>query len=107
MLVTTTPSIEGRKIKEYKGLVVGEVILGANIFKDVFAAFSDILGGRSQAYESSLKEARDSAILEMKEKAKQMGANAILGVDVDYETVGSKGSMLMVNVSGTAVVLED
>lgn len=106
MIVTTTPSVEGKKIKEYKGLVSGEAILGANIFKDIFAGIRDIVGGRSGAYEEELKKAKDIALTEMQEQAEKLGANAILSIDLDYETVGQGGSMLMVSASGTAVVLE-
>ncbi|MEW6467292.1 MAG: YbjQ family protein [Bacteroidota bacterium] len=105
MLLTTTSTVEGKKIREYKGLVSGETIIGANIIKDFFAGIRDIVGGRSGAYEEVLKEAKDQAINEMKEKARQLGANAIIGIDLDYETVG-QGSMLMVVASGTAVELE-
>jgi uncharacterized protein YbjQ (UPF0145 family) len=106
MLISTTPSIEGKKIKEYKGLVTGEAILGANIFKDLFAGVRDIVGGRSGAYEEELKKAKDIALSEMQQEAEKLGANAIVSVDLDYETVGQGGSMLMVSASGTAIVLE-
>ncbi|MEN9638828.1 MAG: hypothetical protein RLZZ262_696 [Bacteroidota bacterium] len=106
MLCTTTAVIEGKKITSYKGLVTGEVILGANIFKDFLAGIRDIVGGRSGSYESTLREARQSAINEMIAEATQLGANAIVGIDIDYETVGKAGSMLMVTVSGTAVTME-
>jgi uncharacterized protein YbjQ (UPF0145 family) len=106
MLSTTTPSVEGRRIKEYRGLVMGEAILGANVFRDFFAGIRDIVGGRSGGYENALREARQIAIDEMQKEAKQLGANAVIGVDLDYETVGEKGSMLMVSASGTAVLLE-
>ncbi len=105
MIITTTNNIEGSVIKQYKGLVTGEVIIGANIFKDFFAGIRDIIGGRSNSYEGVLAEARENAILEMTRNAQNIGANAIIGVDLDYETVGAKGSMIMVNVSGTAVVI--
>jgi uncharacterized protein YbjQ (UPF0145 family) len=105
MIHTTTPSIEGRPITSYFGVVTGETILGANIFKDIFAGIRDIVGGRSAAYEQELGKARTIAFQEMDKKAKQLGANAIVGIDIDYETVGSKGGMLMVSVSGTAVLL--
>jgi len=105
MLVTTTPTIEGKPIKQYLGLVTGEAILGANIFKDLFAGFRDIVGGRSGAYEEELRRAQEIAISEMKESATGMGANAIVGIDLNYATVGQGGSMLMVAVSGTAVVI--
>jgi len=107
MLVTTTHNIEGRKIKQYHGLVSGEAILGANIFKDIFAGIRDIVGGRSAAYEKELRNAKDIAISEMMENAKMMGANAVIGVDLDYEIIGGGGgNMLMVSASGTAVVIE-
>ena len=105
MLITTTPTIEGHPIKEYRGLVTGETIIGANIVKDIFASMSDIVGGRSGSYESVLREAKDTAVREMQERAMMLGANAIVGVDLDYETVGQSGSMLMVTASGTAVVI--
>lgn len=103
MIVTTTPSVEGRKIVEYRGVVVGEAILGANIFRDVFAQITDIVGGRSGAYEKSLAEARDTALRELQERAVAMGGNAVVGVDLDYEVINN---MLMVSASGTAVVIE-
>ncbi len=107
MLLTTTNNIEGRKVKQYIGIVTGEVILGANLFKDFFASIRDIVGGRSGSYERVLKEAKDSALQELTDKARSVGANAIIGVDLDYETLGANGSMLMVSASGTAVILED
>ena len=105
MLTTTTPTIEGYEIIEYIGLVTGEAILGANIFKDLFAGIRDIVGGRSAAYEQELRKARDLALQEMVADAEARGANAVVGVDLDYETlqVGQTGGMLMVSVSGTAV----
>lgn len=106
MLITTTSSVQGRVISDYKGIVNGEAILGANVFKDFFAGIRDIVGGRSGAYESELQRAREIALDEMTQHAHRLGANAIIGVDVDYETVGDKGSMLMVAASGTAVVIE-
>ena len=105
VIVTTTPSVEGRAIREYRGIVTGEAIMGANIFKDLFAGIRDIVGGRSATYERELRRARDLATEEMKQAAAEMGANAVVGVDLDYETVGTNGSMLMVTISGTAVVL--
>ena len=105
MIVTTTPGIEGKTIREYKGIVTGEAILGANIFKDFFAGIRDIVGGRSAAYEKELKQAREIAFSEMQEAARQEGANAVVGIDLDYEVVG-EGSMLMVSVSGTAVWID-
>jgi len=104
MFVSTTPTIEGRKIVKYLGLVSGEAIMGANVFKDIFAGIRDIIGGRAAAYEKELKKAKEIAINEMIEEARKLGANAILSVDLDYETIGQ--SMLMVSVSGTAVVVE-
>lgn len=108
MLVLTTPSVEGYRIKEYHGLVTGEAILGANIFKDLFAGIRDIVGGRSAAYEEELRKAKDIALQEMQAEASSMGANAIIGVDLDYETIqlGQGGGMLMVSASGTAVSIE-
>ena len=106
MIVTTTPGIEGRRIKQYLGLVTGEAILGANIFKDFFAGIRDIVGGRSAAYESELRKAREIALQEMEQAAAALNANAIVGIDLDYETVGGQGGMLMVSISGTAVVIE-
>ncbi|MDQ8005022.1 MAG: YbjQ family protein [Pedobacter sp.] len=107
MLVTTTNNVEGKKVVKYIGLVTGETIIGANFFKDIFAGIRDIVGGRSGSYEQVLREAKNTAVSEMQQYAAAMGANAIIGVDLDYETVGSGGSMLMVTASGTAVVLED
>jgi uncharacterized protein YbjQ (UPF0145 family) len=106
MLVTTTNTVEGRRIAEYKGLVAGEAILGANLFRDLFASIRDIVGGRSGAYEKVLNDARQTAIAELTDKAAALGANAVIGVDIDYETVGTNGSMLMVTAAGTAVRLE-
>ena len=106
MIVTTTPSVEGRRIKQYLGVVTGEAILGANVFKDIFAGIRDIIGGRSASYERELRKARDISLAEIQQAAEDLGANAIVGVDLDYETVGGQGSMLMVSASGTAVVLE-
>ncbi|WP_417678033.1 heavy metal-binding domain-containing protein [Roseibium sp.] len=105
MLTTTTNTLQGREISDYKGLVTGEAILGANLFKDIFAGIRDIVGGRSGAYEEELAKARQIAISEMQAQAQSMGANAVIGVDIDYETVGQNGSMLMVTASGTAVVV--
>ncbi|MES2873123.1 MAG: heavy metal-binding domain-containing protein [Bacteroidota bacterium] len=107
MIVTTTNNIEGKKVVKYLGIVSGEAIIGANIVKDFFAGIRDIVGGRSGSYEEGLREAKDIALREMQEQAFRIGANAILAVDLDYETLGSNGSMLMVSSSGTAVVLED
>ncbi len=103
MIVTTTHSVEGRAIRQYHGIVVGEAILGANVFRDLFAGIRDVIGGRSNAYEKSLGEARDIALREMQDNASQLGANAVVGVDIDYEVIGEKGSMMMVSASGTAV----
>jgi uncharacterized protein YbjQ (UPF0145 family) len=106
MLVVTTPSVEGKHVTQYFGVVSGEAILGANIFQDFFAGIRDIVGGRSAAYERELKKAKDIAIAEMVQQAKGLGGNAVLGVDLDYETIGANGSMLMVSASGTAVLVE-
>jgi uncharacterized protein YbjQ (UPF0145 family) len=106
MLVTTTSTLDGMRITKYLGLVSGEAILGANIFRDLFAGIRDIVGGRSAAYEQELRRAKDIAVQEMVEQAKGLGANAVVGVDLDYETVGQSGGMLMVSASGTAVVCE-
>lgn len=105
MLITTTPTIEGRPIQAYKGVVTGETIVGANVFKDFLAGKRDIIGGRSGSYEKVLREAKDTSLAEMQQRAAELGANAIVGVDIDYETVGQNSSMLMVAVSGTAVVI--
>lgn len=106
MIVTTTSSIEGRRIVAYHGIVTGEAILGANIFRDFFASIRDIVGGRAGSYERVLRDGRETAISEMRDEARRLGANAIVGVDLDYETVGASDSMLMVSVSGTAVTVE-
>ena len=103
IIITTTPNIEGRTIKEYRGVVVGEAIMGANVVRDIFASITDVIGGRSGAYETKLAEAREVAMQELEESAKSKGGNAVVGVDLDYEVVGQ--SMLMVSVSGTAVVI--
>ena len=103
MIITTTPQIEGRPIIEYKGIVAGETIIGANAFKDFKASLTDFFGGRSGSYERVLLEARKTATKEMINHAEEMGANAIVGIDYDYETIGMNGSMLMVSVTGTAV----
>lgn len=105
MILSTTPTIEGHTIREYKGVVTGETIIGANFVKDFFAGIRDIVGGRSASYEKVLREAKDSALQEMMERANMIGANAIVGIDLDYETIGANGSMLMVAASGTAVVI--
>jgi uncharacterized protein YbjQ (UPF0145 family) len=104
MIITTTPSIDGTTITRYCGVVTGEAILGANLFRDLFASVRDIVGGRSASYEKELTTARQLAFKELEEEAEKVGANAIVGVDIDYEVVGQSGSMLMVSVSGTAVV---
>lgn len=105
MIISTTPQIEGRTIREYKGVVTGETIIGANFFKDFFAGIRDIVGGRAGSYEKVLREAKDTSLQEMMERARELGANAVVGIDIDYETIGANGSMLMVAVSGTAVVI--
>jgi uncharacterized protein YbjQ (UPF0145 family) len=104
MIITTTNSIEGRQISDYKGIVVGEAIMGANVVRDVFASITDIVGGRSGAYESKLQDARDTALRELEDRAREKNADAVVGVDLDYEVVGN--SMLMVSASGTAVTLK-
>jgi uncharacterized protein YbjQ (UPF0145 family) len=106
MIVTTTPSIEGQRITRYCGVVAGEAILGANLFKDLFAGIRDLVGGRSATYERELQRAREMALAEMQEKASALGANAVVGVDLDYEVLGQGNGMLMVSASGTAVVAE-
>lgn len=105
MLLTTTPTIEGRPITQYIGIVTGETIIGANVIKDFMANVTDFFGGRSGSYENVLREAKDTALKEMSQRAQAMGANAVVGIDLDYETVGASGSMLMVTCSGTAVVI--
>lgn len=105
MIVTTTPTVEGRPVRDYLGIVTGEVIVGANLFRDLFAAVTDIVGGRSGKYEQVLQRARREALDEMEAEAAKLGANAVVGVDIDYEVIGSNGSMLMVSCSGTAVVV--
>jgi len=105
MLLSTTPTIEGKTISDYKGVVVGEAILGANIFRDLFAGIRDIVGGRSGAYEKEMAKAREIAFTEIEARATELGANAIVGIDLDYEVVGKDGSMMMVSISGTAVTL--
>jgi uncharacterized protein YbjQ (UPF0145 family) len=105
MIVTTTGTIEGRPVQDYRGIVTGEVIVGANIFKDLFASIRDIVGGRSGAYEGALRDAREQALRELQAEAAALGANAVVGIDFDYEVIGQQGSMLMVSVSGTAVTV--
>jgi uncharacterized protein YbjQ (UPF0145 family) len=106
MIITTTPTIEGKRIREYRGIVTGEAILGANIFRDLFASLRDVVGGRSAAYEKELRTARETAMDELAASAQGLGANAVVGVDLDYEVLGQNNGMLMVSVSGTAVVTE-
>lgn len=106
MIISTTPNIEGKRITKYLNIVTVDAILGANIFKDIFATIRDLVGGRSATYEREIGEAKRIALQEMIAEAEKLGANAVVGIDFDYETVGAKGSMLMVNVSGTAVTLE-
>jgi uncharacterized protein YbjQ (UPF0145 family) len=105
MLLTTTSQISGKEITEYKGIVNGEVILGANVFRDILASIRDFIGGRSAAYEEVLKKAKEEALREMQQEAKKLGANAIIGIDIDYEMIGT--GMLMVAVSGTAVLTKE
>lgn len=105
MILSTTPTIEGHPIREYKGIVTGETIIGANAWKDIKASVRDFFGGRSGSYENVLRQAKDTSLNEMMERAQELGANAIVGIDIDYETVGASGSMLMVATSGTAVVI--
>ncbi len=106
MLVTTTPSIEGKRIVRYCGVVTGEAILGANLFKDLFAGIRDLVGGRSATYERELQRARDISMSELQQRAQELGANAVVGIDLDYEVLGQSNGMLMVSASGTAVVVE-
>ena len=107
MIVTTTPSIEGKKIVRYHGVIAGEAIMGANMFKDLFASITDVIGGRSGTYERELQKARDAAHEDLESAAQEKGANAVVGVDIDYEVIGNSGSnMLMVSMSGTAVTVE-
>ena len=106
MLMTTTPTIEGQRITRYCGVVAGEAILGANIFKDLFAGIRDLVGGRSGTYEKELQRARDIAMKELAERAEELGANAVVGIDLDYEVMGEKNGMLMVSASGTAVIVQ-
>lgn len=106
MIMTTTPSIEGHKITSYFGVITGEAIMGANIMRDLFASITDVIGGRSGAYEEKLQDARQIALRELEERAARLGANAVVGIDLDYEVVGQSGSMLMVSASGTAVRVE-
>lgn len=103
MIITTTPTIEGKTISQYHGIVVGEAVMGANLFKDLFASIRDIVGGRSGSYEDELTKARKLAFFELEQEARAMGANAVVGIDIDYQVIGDKGSMLMVSIAGTAV----
>ena len=105
MILSTTNNVDGKPVKDYLGIVTGETIIGANIVKDVFASIRDIVGGRSGSYERVLREAKDTALKEMKENAEKLNADAVIGIDLDYETVGNRGGMLMVTASGTAVNL--
>ena len=107
MIITTTPMIEGKKIIKYLGIVAGEVIEGTNVFRDIAASFKDIVGGRASSYEEVFIRARENTIKEMEERATTMGANAIVGIDLDYEVLGQSGSILFISASGTAVVVED
>ena len=106
MLLTTTNTVEGKRVVHYYGVVSGETIIGANIFRDFFASIRDIVGGRSSSYEQVLREAKATALKELQDEAAALGANAVIGIDLDYETVGGSGSMLMVTCSGTAVSME-
>ncbi len=106
MILSTTPNIEGKRITQYYGVVTGETIVGANIFKDIMAGIRDIVGGRSGAYEKAFRKAREIAFEEMQQEAAELGANAIVGIDIDTETVGAQGGMLMVSVNGTAVTIQ-
>ena len=105
MILSTTNNVDGKPVKDYLGIVTGETIIGANIVKDVFASIRDIVGGRSGSYERVLREAKDTALKEMTENAEKLNADAVIGIDLDYETVGNRGGMLMVTASGTAVKL--
>ncbi|MBM96268.1 MAG: hypothetical protein CMI09_10555 [Oceanospirillaceae bacterium] len=105
MLVTTTPTIEGQTIIEYRGIVAGQAVMGANLFKDLFAGIRDLVGGRSGTYERELQKAREIALEEMQEKARALGANAVVGIDLDYEVLGKESGMLMVSANGTAVLV--
>ncbi len=107
MITTTTNDIQGQIITNYYGVVTGEAIIGANLFKDLFASITDLVGGRSGSYEKVLREAKENAMQEMLHNARSLGANAVVGIDLDYETIGDRGSMLMVSASGTAVRIQD
>ena len=106
MIITTTPTIEGRTIVEYKGVVFGEVIVGVNLFKDLAASIRDLIGGRSNSYEKELINARETALNELQSRARALGADAVVGIDIDYEVLGQDGGMMMVTASGTAVKLD-
>lgn len=106
MIITTTGNIDGKNIREYKAVVAGEAVVGANVFRDMFASIRDIVGGRSGSYEKVLRKAREAAFEDIAEQAEEVGANAIVGVDIDYEILGETNGMLMVSVSGTAVVVD-
>src|SRR6185503_21375127 len=106
MELTTTPNIEGKRVTKYLGIVAGEAILGANLFKDLFAGIRDLVGGRSATYEKELQHAREIALEELRQRAQDLGANAVIGIDIDYEIMGKENGMLMVSASGTAVVVE-
>ena len=106
MLITTTPTVEGKRIREYRGIVTGEAIMGANIFRDLLATVRDVVGGRSSGYEKELRAARETALAELAANAQQLGANAVVGVDLDFEVLGQNNGMLMVSVSGTGVIVE-
>lgn len=106
LIISTTPTLQGYVVKEYLSIVTGEVIVGANLFRDLFANIRDMVGGRSGAYENVLERARSEALTEMQDRAADMGGNAVIGVDLDYEVIGQSGSMLMVSASGTAVIVE-
>jgi len=106
MQLTTTPTIEGKRITKYCGVIAGEAILGANLFKDLFAGIRDLVGGRSATYEKELQHARDIALEELQQRAQELGANAVVGIDLDYEVLGQNNGMLMVSASGTAVVVQ-
>jgi uncharacterized protein YbjQ (UPF0145 family) len=106
MQLTTTPSIEGKPVTRYCGVIAGEAILGANLFKDLFAGIRDLVGGRSATYEKELQHAREIALEELRQRAQDLGANAVIGIDIDYEIMGKENGMLMVSASGTAVIVE-
>jgi uncharacterized protein YbjQ (UPF0145 family) len=106
LIISTTPTLQGYKVKEYLNVVTGEVIVGANLFRDLFANIRDMVGGRSGSYENVLERARGEALSEIQDRAADMGANAVIGIDLDYEVIGQSGSMLMVSASGTAVIVE-